>query len=239
MNLAQGSGAVPVLGALSVLYGTSRDEEGFRFNNHHLLLVLVDTTELACAPKRILVCGLGDAPSTRFEARTVRESCKPTMVGGLPSTSGAWRAAAHHRPRVMGAAHLLLQPGVVAIGAWRQHRIGQGLAAGVLKPGGVAMAEARRRQGHQLRLRRPAPPSRSFATRGRGSHLRPGWWCEEQGKTVGEIAGVLHQRCQSVTKCRSWRLSNLSIEPGQPQEGCFAARLLPPLCKGGLAASSP
>ena len=74
--------------ALSVMYTTAGAVEGFRFYNRHPLLVLVDTTVIARAPKRFLVGGLGDALSTWFEARTVRESCSHTMVGGLPSTTG-------------------------------------------------------------------------------------------------------------------------------------------------------
>lgn len=74
--------------ALSVMYDTGGTVEGFRFYNRHPLLVLVDTTVIARAPKRFLVGGLGDALATWFEARTVRESCCHTMVGGLPSTTG-------------------------------------------------------------------------------------------------------------------------------------------------------
>jgi glycerol dehydrogenase len=74
--------------ALSVMYGTGGAVEGFRFYNRHPLLVLVDTTVVARAPKRFLVGGLGDALATWFEARTVRESCSHTMVGGLPSSTG-------------------------------------------------------------------------------------------------------------------------------------------------------
>ena len=74
--------------ALSVMYDTGGTVEGFRFYNRHPLLVLVDTTVIARAPRRFLVGGLGDALATWFEARTVRESCSHTMVGGLPSTTG-------------------------------------------------------------------------------------------------------------------------------------------------------
>jgi glycerol dehydrogenase len=74
--------------ALSVMYGTGGVVEGFRFYNRHPLLVLVDTTVVARAPKRFLVGGLGDALATWFEARTVRESCRHTMVGGLPGSTG-------------------------------------------------------------------------------------------------------------------------------------------------------
>lgn len=74
--------------ALSVIYSAAGSVEGFRFYNRHPMLVLVDTTVVARAPRRQLVGGLGDALATWFEARTVRESCKHNVVGGLPSTTG-------------------------------------------------------------------------------------------------------------------------------------------------------
>lgn len=73
--------------ALSVIYTTGGSVEGFRYYNHHPWLVLVDTEVVARAPKRQLVGGLGDALSTWFEARTVRQSCSHTTVAGLPSTT--------------------------------------------------------------------------------------------------------------------------------------------------------
>ena len=74
--------------ALSVIYNAGGSVEGFRFYNRHPLLVLVDTEVIARAPKRQLVGGIGDALATWFEARTVRESCSTTVVGGLPSRTG-------------------------------------------------------------------------------------------------------------------------------------------------------
>ncbi|MEN9861349.1 MAG: Glycerol dehydrogenase [Cyanobacteriota bacterium] len=74
--------------ALSVVYSNQGSVEGFRFYNRHPLLVLVDTTVVAKAPKRQLVGGLGDALATWFEARTVRQSGRLNVVGGLPSTTG-------------------------------------------------------------------------------------------------------------------------------------------------------
>ena len=74
--------------ALSVIYNSGGSVEGFRFYNRHPLLVLVDTEVVARAPKRQLVGGIGDALATWFEARTVRESCSTTVVGGLPSRTG-------------------------------------------------------------------------------------------------------------------------------------------------------
>ena len=75
--------------ALSVIYSEGGSVEGFRFYNRHPLLVLVDTQVVARAPKRLLVGGLGDALATWFEARSVRQSCSHTMVGGLPTTTGS------------------------------------------------------------------------------------------------------------------------------------------------------
>ncbi|MFZ9974539.1 MAG: iron-containing alcohol dehydrogenase, partial [Vulcanococcus sp.] len=67
--------------ALSVVYSNQGSVEGFRFYNRHPLLVLVDTTVVAKAPKRQLVGGLGDALATWFEARTVRQSGRLNVVG--------------------------------------------------------------------------------------------------------------------------------------------------------------
>jgi glycerol dehydrogenase len=75
--------------ALSVIYSEGGSVEGFRFYNRHPLLVLVDTQVVARAPKRQLVGGLGDALSTWFEARSVRQSCSHNMVGGLPSSTSS------------------------------------------------------------------------------------------------------------------------------------------------------
>jgi len=73
--------------ALSVIYTPEGSVTGMRYYNRHPLLVLVDTEVVAKAPKRQLVGGLGDALSTWFEARTVRESFHYNVVGGLPTTS--------------------------------------------------------------------------------------------------------------------------------------------------------
>jgi hypothetical protein len=54
-------------------------------------------------------------------------------------------------PEIVGVAHTLVQPGIIAGGAGLQHRIGQGLAAVGGKPEGIAMAEAARRPCPQLR----------------------------------------------------------------------------------------
>ena len=142
----------------------------------------------------------------------------------------ARRAAAHHMPYVMGAPHPLLQPGVVAIGARRQHRIWQGLAAGVREPGGVAMAEALGRQGQQLRLRRPGAPVALRHQRGDGgvgpqggaggSRGRGGVAAGEQIKPVGEIAGVFHQLRQV-----GGQVQQLAAKGGVHREAAFAATL--------------
>ena len=73
--------------ALSVIYTPEGSVQGMRYYNRHPLLVLVDTEVVARAPKRQLVGGLGDALSTWFEARTVRESCHQNTLGGLPSNT--------------------------------------------------------------------------------------------------------------------------------------------------------
>ena len=73
--------------ALSVIYTPEGSVQGMRYYNRHPLLVLVDTEVVARAPKRQLVGGLGDALSTWFEARTVRESCHHNTLGGLPSNT--------------------------------------------------------------------------------------------------------------------------------------------------------
>lgn len=73
--------------ALSVIYSAAGGVESIRYYNRHPLLVLVDTTVVARAPRRQLVGGLGDALATWFEARTVRESCRTNVVGGQPTTT--------------------------------------------------------------------------------------------------------------------------------------------------------
>ncbi len=74
--------------ALSVIYDGAGEVSGFRFYNRHPLLVLVDTSVVARAPKRQLVGGLGDALATWFEARTLRESGGLTTLGARPTSTG-------------------------------------------------------------------------------------------------------------------------------------------------------
>ena len=76
--------------ALSVMYGAGGKVEGFRFYNRHPLLVLVDTTVVARAPKRQLVGGLGDALATWFEARTVREGAPRARSRRSTATRRPW-----------------------------------------------------------------------------------------------------------------------------------------------------
>lgn len=80
--------------SLSVIY----HEDG-TFDRYLLLdacpdMVLVDTEVIAKAPASLLAAGMGDAMSTRFEARACHASGSPNQVGGTahprrPRTGGA------------------------------------------------------------------------------------------------------------------------------------------------------
>jgi len=63
------------------------------------------------------------------------------------------RAAAHHMPEVVGVAHALVQPGVVAIAAALQHRIGQRLASGIGHRRGIAAGEQIEAMAQVVRFR--------------------------------------------------------------------------------------
>jgi len=93
------------------------------------------------------------------------------------------RAAAHHMPEVVGVAHALVQPGVVAIAAGLQHRIGQRLAAGIGEPAGVDVAEALRRKRQQLGWARPGPPIARADQR-----------CDRRVAAQGGAGGIGHWR---------------------------------------------
>ena len=72
----------------STLCGMYHSDHSFdenRFTRRHPTLVLVDTTAVAHAPRRMFVGGLGDALATWFEARTVKEAQKQNFVGGMPT----------------------------------------------------------------------------------------------------------------------------------------------------------
>jgi len=74
--------------ALSVLYtedGGAVDR--YVFQKRHPVLVLVDTSAVARAPRHLLVGGLGDALATYYEARTTYESGEKgrTLCGARPS----------------------------------------------------------------------------------------------------------------------------------------------------------
>jgi glycerol dehydrogenase len=75
---------------LCVLYHKDHSLHEYRFNKRHPTLVLVDTSVIAHAPRRMLVGGLGDALATWFEARTVKEAHTNNFVNGLQTeTAGA------------------------------------------------------------------------------------------------------------------------------------------------------
>jgi glycerol dehydrogenase len=70
---------------LCVMYHSDHSFHEYRFTRRHPTLVLVDTTVVAKAPRRMLVGGIGDALATWFEARTVRESGAKHFLQGLPT----------------------------------------------------------------------------------------------------------------------------------------------------------
>jgi glycerol dehydrogenase len=72
---------------VSVLYTDSGAVDHYRFQKRHPVLVLVDTSVVACAPRHLLVGGLGDALATYYEARTTFESGEKgrTFFGARPS----------------------------------------------------------------------------------------------------------------------------------------------------------
>ena len=76
--------------ALSVVYTAEGVFERLIFYPRNPELVLVDTSIVARAPRRLLVAGMGDALATWFEARTVIEARKANQVhGGTTITAGA------------------------------------------------------------------------------------------------------------------------------------------------------
>lgn len=74
--------------ALSVVYKSDGSFHKYLFHRRHPILVLVDTSIVAKAPKRMLVGGLGDALATWFEARTVSEACKDNFLHGKSTLAG-------------------------------------------------------------------------------------------------------------------------------------------------------
>lgn len=76
--------------ALSVVYQQDGTFDRYQFYPLNPVLVLVDTTVIANAPRRHLVAGMGDALATWFEARTVIEAHKANQVhGGTTITARA------------------------------------------------------------------------------------------------------------------------------------------------------
>lgn len=76
--------------ALSVVYTQDGVFERLIFYPRNPELVLVDTSIVARAPRRLLVAGMGDALATWFEARTVIEARKANQVhGGTTITAEA------------------------------------------------------------------------------------------------------------------------------------------------------
>ena len=73
--------------ALSVVYAADGTVESYQFYPRNPDLVLVDTSVIARAPRRLLVSGMGDALATWFEARTVIEARSPNQVKGLTTAS--------------------------------------------------------------------------------------------------------------------------------------------------------
>jgi len=69
--------------ALSVIYTPDGVVERVRCFQRHPLLVLVDSSVIARAPKRQLLAGIGDALATWYEARSVQEAHKIHPNRGL------------------------------------------------------------------------------------------------------------------------------------------------------------
>ena len=70
---------------LCAMYQSDHSFHEFHVTRQHPTLVLVDTTVVANAPKRMLVGGIGDALATWFEARSVKEARKENFLQGRPT----------------------------------------------------------------------------------------------------------------------------------------------------------
>ena len=95
--------------ALAVVYTEGGEFEEYVFPKRHPSLVLVDSSMVTKAPKRLLVGGLGDALATYFEARTVREAHSNNFLGGKPTLTGTALAELCYKT--------LIQDGAAALGA--------------------------------------------------------------------------------------------------------------------------
>lgn len=74
--------------ALSVVYTAEGAFERYIFYKTHPQLVLVDTSVVARAPKRLLVSGMGDALATWFEARAAAVAHADNMLHGGTTITG-------------------------------------------------------------------------------------------------------------------------------------------------------
>lgn len=93
--------------SVSVLYTEEGDFEGVEHFRDSPALVLVDTAVIAAAPVRYLVAGMGDALSTRYEARTCRRNPDArTPLGARMTVAGVTLADA--------AARVVLEDGTAA-----------------------------------------------------------------------------------------------------------------------------
>eukprot|EP01083_Nonionella_stella_P037785 102990_1 len=73
---------------LCVMYHEDHSFSEYLLTKRHPTLVLVDTSIIALAPKRMLVGGLGDALATWFEARSVREAGTNNFLNGGQTETG-------------------------------------------------------------------------------------------------------------------------------------------------------
>lgn len=74
--------------ALSVIYSEQGEMQEFRLHRRHPLLVLVDTSVVAKAPKRFLISGMGDALSTYYEAKACQRTGSLNLRGGIATEAG-------------------------------------------------------------------------------------------------------------------------------------------------------
>lgn len=70
---------------LCVMYKADRSFDEYRFVRRHPTLVLVDSSMVADAPRRMFVGGLGDALATWYEARSVKLANAPNFLGAAPT----------------------------------------------------------------------------------------------------------------------------------------------------------
>jgi glycerol dehydrogenase len=71
----------------SVIYSETGEVVRYDFHGKNPDLVLVDSEIVAKAPSRLLASGMGDAVSTRWEARAAAAKLTPTVAGGRPSAA--------------------------------------------------------------------------------------------------------------------------------------------------------